>query len=208
MLSPLHIALLVAGTMCLTVGLLELVVASGVHNPAIHYAFGLTALAAAANAFVEPLAYWPRDVVAYNAAMKLQISIQIAWWFLLVWFVVRYTGVARRWLVTVVLTGLSAATLIHLVSPYGLLFDDIQDLIVVRLPWGETISLAAGTPNPLRIIGDLTILALIALMIDTCLRMLRAGRRRQAILLGSSLAMLMVALVHGTLVDLLIVRSP
>ncbi len=193
--------------MCLTIGSLHLVVASRLTRGA-HLAFGLTALTAAGNAFIEPLAWNARDVAGYTRAFSLQITVQLAWWALLIWFLIRFTGAVRRWLALTIFAGLAVCAVIHWLSPAGLMFAEIRELIVIDLPWGETIRLASGSPHPLKPIADLTILGLFVVAMDTCFRVWRRGERRRASKLGVSLGILIATLIHGTLVDLLWVRSP
>ncbi len=206
--SPLTVAITGVGTLSLAIGLLCLLVASRLGASRAYFPFALAALAAAVNAFVELWICRAATPAAYGALLRWQTLVQIAWWIFLVAFLVHYTGVVRRRLAILVVTGLVVSGLIHLASPQGLLFAEIRELLTVELPWGETVVQPVGTPNPWRWVGDLTILGLIVLGSDTSLRLRRAGQRRRANFLGLSFALLLAAMVHGSLVDLLIIRSP
>ena len=207
-MSPFVIASVIVGTVSLTIGLLYLLVASRLRDSRAHLSFSLTALAASANAYIEPWAYGATTPGAYSIAFKWQIAIQIVWWICLVWFLWRYTGMVRRWLAGFVALGFSVAGLLHLLSPHGILFVEIRELVWIELPWGERIALASGFANPWRLLGDLSTLGMCLLVVDTCFRLWRHGAHRRALSLGASLALLLAALIHGILVDLLMVRSP
>ncbi len=203
------IGLVVIGSVCLTLGLLYLLEASRRRDDRrSHLLFGLVALAAAANAFIEPWAYRSITVEQYSVALKSQVAVQILWWILLTCFLVSYSGIAWRGLALVSLVLLGLAAVIHLASPHGILFSDIESLSWFELPWGETYALALGRTHPLAWVGYAAILALMMLAFNTCVRLWRAGQKRPAQLLGASLAALIAAMIHGVLVDLLIVRTP
>ena len=69
--GPWMIGLIVIGSICLTLALLYLVEASRrPQDGTRHLLFGLVALAAAANAFIEPWAYRSATVEQYRIALK------------------------------------------------------------------------------------------------------------------------------------------
>ena len=207
-MGPWMISLVGVGSICLTLGILYLAVARPLADRAAYLWFGLVALAAAANAYLEPWAYRATTVEQYSWAFKIQITVQILWWIFLTVFLLTYTRLVRRSLAFTTLALLGASALVHLVSPHGILFRNIESLTHQELPWGEGFALASGESHPLAWLGYLATLSLLCLVLSTTVRLWGDGRRSQAAILGAGLVLLMGALVHGTLVDLLIVKTP
>ena len=207
-MSPLNAVLIAIGSICLAMGLICLVIGRRMQDAPVYIWFALAALFAAANAFVEPLAYGATTTADLNRIFKWAIIFQGLCWISLVWYVAYYARSSRRWLAVAVTAGYAVALVVHVSSPFGLLFTGISEVVRLRLPWGEFFSLARGAPNPWRIVGDLTTLLLIAFVLDAIIGLVRRGQRRRALRLGAATTFLLLALLHGSLVDLLVVRTP
>ncbi|KPJ88891.1 MAG: hypothetical protein AMS18_13005, partial [Gemmatimonas sp. SG8_17] len=174
----------------------------------VHLWFAVAAWLAAANAFVEPLGSGADTVADLNRAFKWAILFQGLCWIALVWYVASYARNVRRWLAVVVSLGFGFALVIHIASPYGVLFSEISGVLRFELPWGELYSLPEGTPASWRILTDATILLLIAYVITALVSLIRTGERRKALRLGGATGFLLAAMLHGSLVDLAILQQP
>lgn len=207
-MNPLIVTQVFIGAACLAIGTLHLAVARRRSKPGVHVWFALAAIFAAGNALAEAAAYQSVTVAGYNRAFKVEILFQGLSWIALVWYVSHYAGTSRRWLGLVVTAGFTLALVVHLLSPYGVLYQSIDQVVRFRLPWGETYSLATGPANRWRILSDTTTLLFIAYVLDAWIGLVRTGQRRRAIRLGIAMALILIALVHGSLVDLGVIQTP
>jgi PAS domain S-box-containing protein len=208
-MGPLNIFNFVISGICLAVGILHLVLFIRRRDSHVALIFGLMAFTMAASTFIEVWIYRAESIPVYARFFKWQVTANGLMWMLLVWFVADYTGQVRRWLAILVTAGYATATLTNLISPYSVLFLTIEELMVVTLPWGETIASASGPANPMRLVADVSWLLLIYLTVEACIRMGRRGRRRKAIVFGLVLFWTLgVAYVYGTLLDLGLVPPP
>jgi PAS domain S-box-containing protein len=193
---------------CLTIGAVHLVVAWRRPGSRLHLWFALAALLAACNAAVEVLTNRAETLEAFNLALKWAILFQGLCWIAFVWFLVHFAGTERRWLAWTVTAGFVLALIVHLGSPYGVLFSEIREVLRLELPWGESYLLPVGGASPWRAVSDLTILFLIVFAVDSGVRLFRGGERRRAWRFTAASAFILASLVHGSLVDFLVVRSP
>ena len=196
------------GVMCLTLAAIHVLMARRLPNAVANRWFAVTAALAAINAFIEPLAFSTGDIGSHVPALKWAIFVQGLCWIAFVWYVRYYSGTARRWLAWLVSAGFGIALVVHVVSPYGVLYSEIQSLRIVRLPWGESYSLPQGPLNPWRIVSDTAILLLVVYVADAGLSLVRRGSRHRARRLAAATTCLLVALIHGSLVDLGVLTQP
>jgi len=207
-MSPLVAASIAIGSICLTIGALHLVVGRRVPESRLHLWIALAAAFAAGNAFAEPFAYTATAVGPLNTGFKWEVLFQGLCWIALVWYVALYARSTRRWLAAVVSAGYAVALLVHVLSPYGVLFSEITGVAWYQMPWGERYSLPQGAASPWRVVADLSTLLLIVFVVDAWLQLVRRRQRRRAIRLAAATVALLAALVHGILVDLAVVQQP
>lgn len=130
---------------------------------------------------------------------------RILWWYQIpVWtgvvavvlFVQLFLGTGRAWLGWSA-TGLRTLVLIaNLFSTPNINYREIKSLEKV-IVFGDSLSVARGTPNPWMIIAQLSLLALIAFVADAAFGVWRKGNQRRAVTVGGSLVLFVAA---GTLV--------
>ena len=208
-MQPLITAELMAGSMCLVIGLLHLALFLKRPEFKAELLFGLLCLFAAGSAFSEMAVYQATAVDEYARAFKLQLTLQVLQWIALAWFIFLYTGATRRWVAIAVSVAYAVAVFINMVSPYGVLFSGIDNLSRVTLAWGERITFANGPTSNWRYVADAGWVLLLFLSADSCVRLARRGDRRRAFLLGlSPFVFLGLAYLHGTFIDLGIVGPP
>lgn len=117
------------------------------------------------------------------------------WWYQLpVWtgtvslvaFVHLYLGAGRRWLGGLAVGLRTLAMAINLVSTPAIQFREITTLVDVTL-LGDTVAAAVGPANPLLIVGHVSLLVLIAFVVDATWDLWRRAERRRALTIGGSL---------------------
>jgi PAS domain S-box-containing protein len=210
-MTPLAIAQFMAAAAFFTVGLLHIFIWARQRALTAHLLFALVAVGSGTNAIAELFFYRATTIESFNTAFKWANSVNALWFVALVWFAVVYTGgwsQTRRLPValTVVFAG---AALANALMPYGFLYREITALQTVKLPWGESLSLAQGTTNPWRFLTDLAFIGVFVLVIHGATRLHKRGESRRAWLFGGSLVICLVfLLVQGYLVDTGAIASP
>jgi PAS domain S-box-containing protein len=208
-MGPIIIADIVVGSICFTIALLHLIIYLRRPDSKAEFFFALMCFCAAGNAFSEIWAFRAVTLNLFNSAYKTQITFQGILWISLAWFIFYYTGTTRRWLAFTVTATYALATLINVISPYGVLYLRIDELYQATLPWGERIAFANGPANPWRYVADIGWIILMYMAVESCVRMRRRGDRRRAILLGVSLLVFLgLTYLHGTLMDFGVVGPP
>ena len=207
-MSPLGITWTLAAGICLSLGVVQLLIGLRRRPRWEHLVFAVMALVAAGAIMAEIATYHATSVEEYRLGLKSTVGLQIVWWVALVWFVVYYTDMRNRWAPWFVTILLGLAGVIHVLSPAGITHRQIESLRRVTLPWGEDIALGSGPRHPLTLLAVAAIAALSALLAYSVVEQLRRGERREAIRVGLALFLIVAAQVHGFLVDALVIRSP
>jgi PAS domain S-box-containing protein len=197
-----------AAGICLTLGIVQLLIGLRRRPRREHFVFAAMALFAAGAIMAEIATYHATSVEEYRVGLKSEVGLQILWWVALVWFVVYYTELRNRWAPWFVTILLGLAGVIQLLSPAGITHRQIESLRSITLPWGERIVLGSGPRHPLELLAVSAIAALSALLAYSVVDLLRRGERRQALRVGLALFLIVAAQVHGFLVDALVFRSP
>jgi PAS domain S-box-containing protein len=192
-----------------TVASQHLMVAVRLEERRVYLLFALTSLAAAADALVQRrflAAESPAEAESYFTWTAVSIS---AFLLLLIWFLASRTGAVRRWLLWTASALLIATAAIGFVLPADTpAFMRVEGLRSVELPWGEVVRLAEGTPSAWRLVGDAANLVFLFLLLDTTVRLVRSGRRREAILVGGSLVVIGLSVLAIIPMDLGIIDLP
>ncbi len=194
---------------CLSLALLHLAVFFRRTERKVDLFFAIVALSIAVSTFYQTLMLRAVTVSAFATAFKSAIFFQGVMWATFAWFVAAYTGVTRRRLVLAV-TGLYAlAVIINAILPNGIIYNEINGLYHITLPWGERLTYASGSTNWWRLIADFGWLMLLYLCAESCVRLGRAGQTRRAYLFGGVLLVFIgAAYLHGTLIDMGVVGPP
>jgi PAS domain S-box-containing protein len=202
-------AQLIAAGVCLALGLQHAFVwFRGRRHPA-RLLIAVAAFAVFGNALVEIAMYTARTPGQYGAALKWSVAFIDIFLASLVWFVVAWTGNARRWLAVVATVALVVVFAANLLSPFSIVYSEISAVYPLTLDWGGTVSAAAGSTSRWKVLGDVPGILLLVLVIDACIRLWRRGDRRKALIIGLSLgAFLPVLTVQEFLVDLGILQFP
>jgi signal transduction histidine kinase len=127
----------------------------------------------------------------------------------MVWFVHLRLGTGRRWLAWTITGMWSFCLVANFISPFSLVFSEIEHL--KRLPtfWGEEFSMVIGPANPLKFVADSASLLIMVFVIDAALHAWRIGRRFGAMVIGGSITFfIVVAGIYTPFVDAGIAQTP
>ncbi len=192
---------------CLYVGLLHLLIASGRLKSALHFWFGLTCLLCASYILALIAKYKVTHVEDYINARKLASSLGFLFTSVCVWFVAVYT----QFMPVRILLGLNSlyviCFLINQISPTGIQYSYINKLSNITMPWGEPITQPEGTLNYLFGLQLLALTSNVVFAFYACYRQYQRGEKSSALTLGVSLAILVGTAQHDRLVDLGLIKS-
>lgn len=205
------IAQYMAAAAFLTVALTHLLVWSRARREVKHFLFAITAAAAGANALAEAYMYRADSIEVMRSALRWYVATSGWWAVATVCFVASYASVGRigRYLTILIAVVLGLALAVNLFSPASFLYTELTGLREITLPWGERIWLATGKGNPLRLITELSLVAVLGVVVDGCYRFWLRKRRLRALLFGAVLSAFMLCFgTHAFLVDTGRLNSP
>ncbi len=192
-MTPLSIAFTATAAICGVVGLQHLMYALRVQDRRPQMFFAVAAFAVAADAVFElrlleaPTAgdflFWMPWTALCIAAAIVALS----------WYIAFRTRAVNRGLLWAV-TALAVVT-VFLDFAVGIAYTGPVTFGTANLPWGESVSFVSGATNPLRIVGDFTLLGFLLILVDGTVRMARRAEWRQVRLLGGSLVVFAVSLL-------------
>ena len=202
-------ACIVVSSICGAVSLLHLMIFLRRREETVHLVFACMALCSAVATALDIRMHTATSVADFVRFLRATNAVQALLWIAFAWFIRFYTGSGRRWPVWLVSGLYSLAIVLNLIFPHGILFNHIDDLNRVLLPWGETIAFGIGTTNPWRLLPDLAWFIVLAYTLDASVYLTRQGKRRRAWYFGLSIfACLGIGYLHGTLVDLGMLTPP
>lgn len=145
----------------------------------------------------------------YRVAMEVQNAAVAVMLISLVWFTRLRLGAGRLWLAWTITALWMVLCAVSVLGPGSLAFLSIDSLTVMTTAWGETYSVPSGTIHPLKILSDVTSLAIVVFVADAAASAARSGKWRAALLVGGPiLFFIVVAGIHTPLVDAGLVQTP
>lgn len=203
MMNVIPVALGIAVGISLFAGLLFLIIGlSRRPRDWTSVTFALMSLSIAGNILSVLAIHTARSVDEYVIAFKFGFGLtSLLVIITLMWFVACYSEVKPRRFLLGMSLWFTVIILLHIIFPFGILFNEISALQAITLPWGEQVVIHQATPHPWRIIVDLFLLVMFSFFFYATYRKYREGDRRQALLLGLVIFILFIANIHDTLVD-------
>jgi PAS domain S-box-containing protein len=194
---------------CSAVMLLHLVIFLRRRHERVHLVFGVMALCCALATLLDIRMHLATDIADFVWSLKATNTVQVMLWIAFAWFIKLSTHDTRR-LPAMMVSGLYVgAGVLNLLFPQGILFDRVDVLNPVTLPWGETIAFGSGPANAWRILPDLAWFVLLSYTLNALIRYHRRDGKHRSWFLGLSIfACLGVGYLHGTLVDFGILPPP
>ena len=162
--------------------------------------FSLTAVSFAAFALCELWMMRAQTPAELDTALRWSHVPLFFWLVSIVWFVRSYLGAGRRWLAWIVCGLRTVPLLVTFLTGQNFNFLEVTSLRHVRF-LGESVTLVGGVPNPLQLVGQLSVLLLLAFVADASITAWRRGDRRKALMVGGSIEFfILTALATSVLV--------
>jgi signal transduction histidine kinase len=153
-----------------------------------HLLFAVTAAAFGVYGFFELrllLAPTPQAMDAVLRWAQLPTSVALL---SLMWFVATYLDAGRRWLAWTICGVRAVFALPNLVMGGNPNLLEIPKLEHIQFA-GEPVAIIKGTPNPWALMGTLTLLLILAFVVDATITAWRRGDRRKAVMIGGAVAL-------------------
>jgi PAS domain S-box-containing protein len=181
----------VGGGACLTLAFLQFIVWWKDRAARANLVFSVGAIAVAVFAALE-LALMRAETVAQFATITRWIH--VPGWVLIVSivaFVRLYLNAGRRWLAWSVVAVRTLSLILNFVLSPNINYRNLTGLRHVPF-LGESVSLPAGVPNPWMLVAQFSLLLLVIFVVDATIAVWRRGNRRQALVVGGSVVLLVV----------------
>ena len=202
-------AYIVVGSICGAVCLLHLLIFIRRREEKINAIFAFMALCCAISTLLDIRMHSAKDVDVFVYFLKATNTFQVFLWISFAWFIQAYTRNNRHWPAWIVSGLYVFAGILNLTFPHGILFDRVDDLNRVMLPWGEEITFGLGPATSWRLLPDIAWFIVLAYALDASVGLYRQGEKRRAWFFGLSIfTCLGIGYLHGTLIDLGILPPP
>ena len=109
----------------------------------------------------------------------------------MVWYVHLRLGTGRVWLAATISVMWVFCLVVNFLSPYSLVFQDIETLRRIPTFWGEEFTLALGPANPFKFVADGASLLIMVFAGDAAVNAWRRGKRFGAVTIGGSIMFLL-----------------
>lgn len=197
-ISGLTILASMCATACFMIALMYLVLWFRGARRLEHLLSTVMALAAASIAISELTLMMTTDIPFYGLSLKVQHVLIFIMLMSLVGVARLRLGGGSRWLFVTIAALWSVVLVVNLLSPNGVLYSQINELVRVQTPWGESYSLATGVTNPWKYLADIASGFIVVFLVQASLTAWRTGLRHRAVLVGGSSLLFIV--LAGTLV--------
>src|SRR5438445_328272 len=193
---------------CLTLALMHLVVWWKDRTARANLVFSVMAIAVAAFAALE--------LAMMRAQTPEQFGSDVRWVHVPVWviivslviFVRLYLKAGRQWLAWTVVGVWTLSLILNFIFSPNINFRQMAPLRHVSF-LGESVSVAAGVPNPWMLVAQLSLVLLVIFVMDATIAVWRRGDRRQALMVGGSILFFtMAGTVEGITITWGIISMP
>ncbi len=148
--------------------------------------FSVAAMAAVATACGELWLMRAETPTEFGTVVRWA---QVAVWVVilsLTGFVLLYLRAGRRWLAWTICALRTFSLVLNFLVGQNLNYLEITGLLHIRF-LGESVAVAKGVANPLMLVGQLSLVLLIAFVADAAISVWRRGERRLALVTGGSI---------------------
>src|SRR6478672_3741178 len=176
---------------CLTLAFLQFIVWCKNRAARANLVFVMGAVAVAIFAALE-LALMRADTTAQFDTITRWIHVP-AWVLIvsIVAFVRLYLDAGRRWLAWAIVAVRTLALILNFVLSPNINYRKVTALR--HMPFlGEPVSVPVGVPNPWMLVAQFSLLLLVIFVVDATITVWRRGNRRQALVVGGSIVLLVV----------------
>lgn len=176
---------------CLTLGFLQFVVWWKDQAARANLVFSLGAVAVAVFAALEFALMRAATPEEFGRVTRW---IHVPGWLLIVsivMFVRLYLNAGRRWLAWTVVAVRTFSLILNFILRPNINFREIIAVGHVRF-LGESVAIPLGVPNPWMLVAQFSLLLLVVFVVDATITVWRRGNRRQALVVGGSIVLLVV----------------
>lgn len=142
-------------------------------------------------------AYQAKTVAAYIPALRGTLAFSIIAVAILPWVMTSFTKTPARAFVVGLTIIFGILFLINLFAPNTIQYRNITSLEFLRLPWGETISLAVGQISYAMIAGILAVLADFGFIISLLIKSWTRERNRLTLAMFLAIGIFMASVIEG-----------
>jgi PAS domain S-box-containing protein len=207
MTSVVPVALGVVAGISLCAGFHHLFSGLSRQREVVSLSFALMGLLLFAYALIGITTYTALSVSDYVIGTKWQLALLLLFAPAFVWFTTTYAGLESRHF-SLLMSGFFLVILvIHVVSPFGVLYSEIEGIRALSLPWGERYAFPNATPSPWGMLIYLALAFAIGYVAYACYRQYRRGEKRPALILGVSMAVFLGTAVYDAFINLGIISS-
>src|SRR5215471_10379662 len=176
---------------CLTLAFLQFIVWWKDRTARAHLVFSIGAVAVAVFAAIE--------FALMRAETPEQFGTLTRWIHLPAWvlivsivaFVRLYLNAGRRWLAWSVVAVRTFSLILNFILSPNINYRKITALRHIRF-LGEPVSVPVGVPNPWMLVAQFSLVLLVIFVVDATITVWRRGDRRQALVVGGSIVLLVV----------------
>jgi signal transduction histidine kinase len=179
---------------CLTLALIHACIWWQQRNAWASLLFALTAIGTAAAAACNLALLHADSPAQFAFSLRwLQLAFSVAF-LALAGFVRLYLRAGRMWLLWIACGLRLLAVVLNFSTGENLRYRKIWELR--QIPFlGDSVSIAqGGVPNPWLFVGQLSLLALVIFAVDAALTVWRRGDQREAVIVGGSITLVMLAI--------------
>jgi PAS domain S-box-containing protein len=176
---------------CLTLAFLQFIVWWKDRTARANLVFSLGAIAVAVFAALE---FGLMRAETPEAVGILARWIHVPAWVLIVSIVVfvrLYLHAGRRWLAWTIIAVRTFSLILNFILSPNINYREITAVQRVRF-LGESVSIPHGVPNPWMLVAQFSLVLLVIFAVDATLTVWRRGNRRQALVVGGSIVLLVV----------------
>jgi PAS domain S-box-containing protein len=181
----------VGGGACLTLAFLQFIVWLKDRTARANLVFALGAVAVAVFAGLELALMRAETPAQFDTVARW---IHVPSWVLIVSivaFVRLYLKAGRRWLAWSIVVVRTLALILNFVLSPNINYRKVTALRHIPF-WGESVSIPVGVPNPWMLVAQFALLLLVIFALDATITVWRRGNRRQALVVGGSIVLLVV----------------
>ncbi|MFI3188413.1 hypothetical protein BCS42_04900 [Crenothrix sp. D3] len=194
----------------LTLALLHLIVWCKQRQQVAHLFFAIAALGVAMISGMELVAMRSVSINEVALLMRWLHLPMLVIWIAIICYVRYYFHAGRLWLAWTACCLRVFALILSFTTGQNLFFSEITYLKQVVV-FGETINIAQGILNPWYIVGFMSMLALVAFVVDASITLWHQGSdtaRRRAVIFGCIAFFLLASIGHAALVNAGLLNSP
>jgi signal transduction histidine kinase len=194
----------------LTLALLHLVVWFKQKQQLAHLFFSIAALGVAVMSGMELMAMRSISISQVILLMRWIHVPMLVIWIAIICYVRYYFNAGRLWLAWTACCLRIFALILSFTTGQNLFFSEITYLKQVAI-FGDTISIAQGVLNPWYIVGFMSMVALVAFVVDASITLWHQGSdtaRRRAAIFGCIVFFLLASVGDAALVNAGLIHSP